>query len=131
VASVAAAEIAAAWAALAFVVASADAVHTEAASPVSTYDLSATTVESTVIWIVFVPSLYDFVSPAPIERAVLIASWDISPIATSELFAYARAVHVEDPLPNLNRLVSDSTPISPAAKIGFTEVHCEAVPLLT
>ena len=97
----------------------------------STYDLSATTVESTLIVIVFAPSLYVFVSPAPIVRAVSIASWEISPIATSELFAYTRAVQVDDPLPNLNKLVSDSTPISPAAKIGFTEVHCEAVPLLT
>ena len=86
---------------------------------------------STAIVIVLAPSLYVFVSPLPTVRAVLIASWEISPIATSELFAYERAVHVEDPLPNLNKLVSDSTPNSPAAKIGFTEVHCAAVPLLT
>ena len=89
------------------------------------------TSESTAIVIVLAPSLYVFVSPSPNDKALLIASCEISAIATSELFAYARAVHVEVPLPNLNKFVSDSTPISPAAKIGFTEVHCEAVPLLT
>ena len=97
----------------------------------STYALVAQTASLIATVIVLAPSLYVFVRPVPTARAEFIASCAISVTPGVSHAPYASVLQAPVPLPNLNLFVSVSYPISPAARIGFTEVQSAATPLLT
>ena len=52
----------------------------------------------------------------------------VTPVMSPSLLIYPSEVHAVDPLPHLSLLVSVSNPNSPAARVGFAEVHEAADP---